>query len=77
MEENHYYNTLCDEVKDFIGHECTFRDERYHFLGVVNRPTDYYYQIQHVESKESQLLSCVGSLEGWGVVFIHPPAMTP
>ena len=45
------------------------KGERYLFFGVVHGKDDLYYGMRSISTGKTQLLSCVGSIEGWGFVL--------
>lgn len=45
------------------------KGERYLFFGVVHGKDDLYYGMNSISTGKTQLLSCVGSLEGHGFVL--------
>lgn len=42
-----------------------YDDQIYSFFGLVHAYDDYYYGMYNVKDKSIQLLSCVGSIEGF------------
>lgn len=46
-------------------------DYEYVFFGIVHAEDDYYYGMYDVKTKEVNLLSCVGSIEGFGYIEVE------
>jgi len=41
------------------------------FVGVVHAEDDYYYLMWNIPSGKSNLLSCVGDIEGFGYTLVE------
>lgn len=65
------WRQIVKEVEPFF--EKTFKqngsERNYILMGVVNGKDDYYYLFFNTESKHYEQWSCVGSLEGYGLVL--------
>lgn len=61
------WRTIAEEIDSLIGSHFVDKDDKvWQLFGLVHTNEDYYYGIQDNDGK-ARLLSCVGSLETWGL----------
>ena len=67
MPDKSNWELLTEEYYELYGrvYECSRTLDRYRFLGILDSYDDYYYVMDGMDGAGLQLLSCVGSPEGF------------
>ena len=66
------WRNIVKENSPFLGRKYSDSSgNEYTFFGIVHGPDDYYYGMWELTMGKVSLLSCVGSIEGFGYKLIE------
>lgn len=71
------WGRIVSDTEHLFGRKYNHKGEAYIFVGVLHGDDDYYYVMWNINTSISVLLSCVGSIEGWGYTIIPEDEQNP